>query len=38
MKLRAEHDGKLVEVCDGILSIDSIRVFSLSQGKLPRNG
>jgi len=31
---RAEKDGKSVEVRDGILSVDGIQVFSLSDGKL----
>jgi len=31
---RAERDGKSVKVRDGILSIDGIEVFSLSDGLL----
>jgi len=31
---RAEKDGKSVEVRDGILSVDVIQIFSLSDGKL----
>ena len=33
-RIKAEKDGKLVEVLDGILSVDGVQVFSLSNGKL----
>lgn len=35
---RAERAGKSVSVVDGVLSVDSIAVFSLSAGKLSLNG
>jgi len=38
MKSRAEHDGKLVEVVDGVLVIDGNRVFSLRDGKISQHG
>lgn len=33
-RIRAEKAGKSVEVRDGILSVDGVQVFSLSEGKL----
>jgi hypothetical protein len=33
-RIKAEKDGKLVEVLDGILSVDGVQVFSSSNGKL----
>lgn len=35
---RAERAGKSVSVVDGVLSVDSVAVFSLSAGKLSLNG
>jgi len=38
IKSHAECDGKIVAVNNGILSVDGVPVFSLSDGKIPRNG
>ena len=38
IKSHAERDGKAVTVDNGVLSVDGIPVFSLNDGKLPRNG
>jgi hypothetical protein len=38
MKSHAEHDGKVVAVDNGVLSVDGVPVFSLSAGKIPRHG
>jgi len=34
---RAESDGKLTVVVDGVLLVDNVPVFSLKDGKLPQN-
>lgn len=34
IKSRAERDGKVVSVIDGVLSVDNVAVFSLKDGKL----
>lgn len=38
IKLRAEQEHKIVDVSDGVLIIDGIRIFSLSKGKLSQDG
>jgi len=38
IKSHAERDGKIVAVDNGVLSVDGAPVFSLIDGKLPRNG
>jgi len=38
LKTRAERAGQLISVSDGILSIDGVEVFSLSNGHANRHG
>ena len=38
IKFRAQQGGKSVSVVDGVLSVDSIQVFSIKDGKLTHDG
>ena len=37
LKARAEHNGKVVSIVDGVLFVDNNAVFSLSNGNLHNN-
>lgn len=38
IKSRAENDGKVISVTNGVLTVDGIEVFSIKDGKLVNDG